>query len=197
MLRDYSWTTKPVCEIVNPSSQNYCGKCLVEDAKDKFFSSTFKPKSNYRSAPIFLVSNKPYDDSIVERLTDVGFTTLQSIRAASLLNDFEQSVTFLQTGQYAQNSPFPIPLSYYDCPLLYEVHRHFLKKSTKTRRWPICSSQFFHSSSRRSTSIRNRRCRPNERLKTSLKRCQRCVRLENAATIEKSSKKSDKRRSTF
>ena len=121
MLRDYSWTTKPVCEIINPSSQNYCGKCLVEDAKDKFFSSTFKPKSNYRSAPIFLVSNKPYDDSIVERLTDVGFTTLQSIRAASLLNDFEQSVTFLQTGQYPQNSPFPIPLSYDECPLLYFI----------------------------------------------------------------------------
>ena len=47
---------------------------------------------------------------------------MQSLRAVSLCNnDFDKSITFLQTGQYSQEEPFQLPLSYMECPLLFYV----------------------------------------------------------------------------
>ena len=41
-LDDYNWTKMPnAISITNPVNHNYCGKALVEKAKDNFFSSKY------------------------------------------------------------------------------------------------------------------------------------------------------------
>lgn len=120
-LTDFNWRTMPsIIKIENPINSNYCGKALVEKAKDNFFSTDFTPKSSYRSGPIFVRSQKDADIATVKKIESCGYSHMQAIRAASLCdNDIDKSITFLQTGQYHLDKPFQLPLSYSECPLLY------------------------------------------------------------------------------
>lgn len=120
-LTDFNWRTMPsIIKIENPINSNYCGKALVEKAKDNFFSTDFTPKPSYRSGPIFVRSQKDADIATVKKIESCGYSHMQAIRAASLCdNDIDKSITFLQTGQYHLDKPFQLPLSYSECPLLY------------------------------------------------------------------------------
>ena len=122
-LNNFDWKVRPqYLNITSPFNQNYCGKSLVFQATDNFFTENFQPKENYRSAPFFLSASGRFEESVVSKLVDAGFSRMQAIRAASLChNDYVQCVTYLQTGQYKQTAPFAINVSYRDCPLLYLI----------------------------------------------------------------------------
>lgn len=123
MLDNYDWRKPPSSiEITNPQNSNYYGKSLVENAKTHFFSENYRPKKSYRSVPLLVSSQNESDDSIVQKIESAGYTHNQAVRASSLCgNDFEKSVTFLQTGQFPQEGQFELLLAYNDCPLLFFV----------------------------------------------------------------------------
>lgn len=122
-LDDYNWRKKPIkCIISNPTNFNYCGRYLVERMITNFFSAGYRKKDSYRCAPIFLRDQRDSDSTIVHSIENNGFSHMQAVRAASLCdNDLNQSLTFLQTGQYQLNKPFEIIVSYPSCPLLYFI----------------------------------------------------------------------------
>lgn len=126
-LNNYSWNQTPSKLDVQHPLYGTCfiGNALVKMAISDFFSTSYKPRQNYRSAPYFLCCSGKVDQSKMSKLEKLGFSSAQSQRALLLCsNNLERTINFLRTGELPLNmnrvdmSEGP---SFRDCPLMFLV----------------------------------------------------------------------------
>ncbi|OHT07174.1 UBA/TS-N domain containing protein [Tritrichomonas foetus] len=126
-LQDFDWSRHPnILDIKHPVyGPCYVGNALVNMAVSEFFTPSYKPRQNYRSAPYFLCSSGHVDYNKVTELQKLGFSSAQSQRALLLCsNHLDKTITFLRTGELpaiTNNINFSECASFRDCPLMYLV----------------------------------------------------------------------------
>ncbi|OHT03321.1 hypothetical protein TRFO_29297 [Tritrichomonas foetus] len=122
-LKNLDWKETPyLIDIKHPLySQNYVGRPLIQEAVRAFFSSSYCPRSTYKSSTNVFYPVGIVDLKKVETLVNEGFDPNSAEKALILNNNnLNKCRTYLLTGSRPEIT-LANPVSYFESPPVYLV----------------------------------------------------------------------------